>query len=310
MKKFVDIDNLRVVWDEINKRFVRMRDISDQLYLLEDELFESSTSVQLQPGAHWDNIDKDYYDLFIEFVNSNHSKKYVLDSSGVFWTVICKAFYDVYLENFTGCILSSNTNDGDVYFWYIRATKNEDNDEYSLDWNKYIGELPSATAVSASKFDKEINSIRQLIYDLGDRITVLESYHGISQDSTPSNTPPTTDEKYHRIICYIRTQNGSKLTNASIINLNYTNKVSNKDYVIPDEPISNNLEWTKVDDRFEFLIKEPYAVELTIKCSGYENQSIKIAYDSTDTSRAVIMYQSTTPTPTPEPDNSNTPRAK
>lgn len=156
-KKFIDINNLKVIWDEINKRFVRNSRFVNEMEITNPIYFRCSYNTRLHTprlakSCTW-QIEKDYYDNFIIFANSSNLRAYVEDENDMLWEVVNKAFYSKkYSEipQFNGVILSANDepiNDQNVVnFWYLRAEKivnpdSVDDITYQLTWGEWIGDM-------------------------------------------------------------------------------------------------------------------------------------------------------------------------
>lgn len=221
-KKFINIDNLKVMWDEINNRFIRTNDLADELKILNDVTFKSTSNIQLRPGGSW-IVDNNFYTNFIDFVNTFCVKQYVLDTDDIIWDVICRTFFNKEINAFTGLILSSNDTDGDVHFWYLRIQ--ESDGEYLLTWGEYIGELGSGDYVSLNRFLASYNQFKSAINNLTDRIKYLESIVGVSNDSTTEPDDDQENKTYHKIKCRIYDNNGNYITDSSVIDIKSIDKI-------------------------------------------------------------------------------------
>lgn len=128
-KQFVDINNLQIVWDEINDKFARMTDLEQATanlsvsYFSQNEFNDDYTpEFHLKISDEPIQIPKEAYDYFINFVNSNKCKKIVIDDDGIDWNVISSTLFDNTTENgqnieeveeytkqkFNGVIVASN----------------------------------------------------------------------------------------------------------------------------------------------------------------------------------------------------------
>lgn len=150
-KKFVDLNNLKILWNEINEKFLRSSQVEEFMDLITPDILSSSPEIQLRPNREWDNISEDFYNQFISFVNTQHNAQLVIDADGCYWDVINKTFYDKSMKKYTGLILSINDTPVDIdkdtplddikndfeRFWYIKSYRNTDENGhyvYSLKW--------------------------------------------------------------------------------------------------------------------------------------------------------------------------------
>ena len=176
-KNFINIDNLKIVWDEINKRFVRYSTIADQLSLLVPNTLTCNNKFNIPLVPHWTGeITEDNYNYFIEFVNSDNTHHYVKDYNNCLRQVISKYFYDNESGKFLGVLLSTNgVNEGDekdVRVWYIRTYK--DGEIYKLEWEEYIGEILSGNFVDFTEYTIAMNNLNESIKKLNTRMSELE----------------------------------------------------------------------------------------------------------------------------------------
>ena len=288
MKKFIDIDNLKIVWDEINKRFVRNSDISERLEVLNILEFRDESNYNISPNSSC-NIDSNYYTKFINFVNSSNSKKYVLDSNGNVWDVICSTFYDWSPTSnkgqFNGIILSNNSNDGDAYFWYMKVTSNEvigSDTTYLLEWQKYIGELLKGDYITNNEYTREINRLNGIINSLSSRLRFLEDKVGVEETTTVAPIEP--GNQYSDIICKVYDSDGSILSNSTITDVEKISQIGDKSYQTFDGPI-HNMYYVKNDSTVPYhqiTILQPHAIRIKIVKSGYENAIVEIGYDNSE----------------------------
>lgn len=215
-KKFVDINNLKIVWDEINKRFIRSNNFYEELEVLNEITFKSTTNVQLRPNNTW-NVDQTFYDNFINFVNAKNITQYILDADGIVWDVICKTFYDEDINKFTGVILSSNDTYKSVHFWYLKITQS--GDEYILSWEEHIGEISDGEYVTLNQFTKSYNELKKLIENVNIRLTSIENKLNNSESSSTPEPDNSEEGNYNLIKCYVYDENGNWITDSSIIDI-------------------------------------------------------------------------------------------
>jgi hypothetical protein len=179
-KKFVDIDNLKLVWDEINNKFVRNSQFWEKLEVLKGSTFPSTTyngKISLTPDGEWSSDDKNlneheqFRNDFLEFINSDNINKFIKVSSSSeendkLYEVINRTFYNEYLGLFEGVILNSLGEDYDqsessdrVHYWYLRSIYSEG--KYRIEWQPYIGYILTKEDMT-EMFDELDNKISAL----------------------------------------------------------------------------------------------------------------------------------------------------
>lgn len=239
-KKFIDIENLRILWNEINDKFVRSSQLEEQLDILSPITLTSTPSIQLRPDQEWE-IDESYYNTFINFINSNNSQKIIIDADNIQWDIICKTFFSTIYNQFEGIILSTNDidSDDDNRFWYIRTIREIVDDganaetHYRLVWSQYsstglsdilnefvkssdyiqdIKSLSSTISIMNSELSSLTRTVKEnsnTIMRLSNRVEKLEQRLGVEPDTE-------SQEKVYTIRCYLRDEYGEQLDGVGI----------------------------------------------------------------------------------------------
>lgn len=196
-KKFVDINNLQIVWDEINDKFARMTDLEARTANLSVSYFNPKkyTSPEFtlecpEPStSNKHSISKVAYDDFIKFANSDNYKKFVYDIEDRPWMVVSQILYNTYIKEtgdkshrFNGVVVMSNTIgdsesvDSNMYTIYV----NKDNisgtvdDIYTIYWEPYDKQYCKLKNLSDS-INKVYGDIDAAIVTINQNISELDT---------------------------------------------------------------------------------------------------------------------------------------
>lgn len=210
-KKFVDINNLQIVWDEINDKFARMTDLEARTVNLSVLYFNPKkyTSPEFtlecsEPSiSNKHSISKVAYDDFIKFVNSDNYKKFVYDTEDRPWMVVSQILYNTYIKEtgdkshrFNGVVVMSNTVsdsesiDSNMYVIYT----NKDNisgtvdDIYTIYWEPYdkqyckLKNLSDSINKVYSDIDLVVSTINQNVNELDTSVNNINEIVGKVQN--------------------------------------------------------------------------------------------------------------------------------
>ena len=326
-KKFVDLNNLKILWNEINEKFLRTSQVEEFTDLITPDILSSSPEIQLRPNREWENVDEDFYNKFISFVNTQHNTQLVIDADGYYWDVINKTFYDRSIKKYTGLILSINEEPLDIdkdteleevknnfeRFWYIKINRNIDGSghyiyslkwyPFSIPWGNYI-----ETRITENKFNDQleiynnrllttetninsnsnkINSNVNYINNLMARVEALEKELNIVSGMLVSTSEFTITPT---------DQAGRLLNGCSILEIkSVTGENDNEEgqYPIYDGNINDIVLYEYVGNQIKVKLTGEYAIKITIKRDKYDNYELFIPHDSQEKNIKIIFKPET-----------------
>ena len=221
-KQFVDINNLKIVWDEINKRFVRSSDFSEKIAPITSLTFNSTDVYQLRPNNKW-IITSSFYENFLSFVNSENINLYIKDYDGLLWHIVNKTFYKD--GKFYGVMLvdpNQNGND-DIYFYYLKVYQDQKDKLYKMEWSNY-GEFPIHDFVNTNTFLEMYNGLVQQIATLQRKVAALEEGNIVDGETT---TPKPNYEFFSKLVVVLD-EEGNKLKSTSISDIVSIDSIDNE----------------------------------------------------------------------------------
>lgn len=212
-KKFVDINNLQIVWDEINDKFARMTDLEARTTNLSVSYFNPKKYKYTSPEftlecsepsrSNKHSISKVTYDDFIKFVNSDNYKKFVYDVEDRPWMVVSQILYNTYIKEtgdkshrFNGVVVMSNTVsdpesiDSNMYVIYVNKDNISDtvDDIYTIYWEPYdkqyckLKNLSDSISKVYGDIDAAVVTINQNISELDTSVNNINETVGNVQN--------------------------------------------------------------------------------------------------------------------------------
>lgn len=196
-KKFVDINNLQIVWDEINNKFARMTDLEARTANLSVSYFnpkkytspEFTLECSKLSRSNKHSISKVTYDDFIKFVNSDNYKKFVYDIEDRPWMVVSQILYNTYIKEtgdkshrFNGVVVMSNTVndsesiDSNMYVIYVNKdnTSGAVDNIYTIYWEPYDKQYCKLKNLSDS-INKVYSDIDSAVVAINQNISKLDT---------------------------------------------------------------------------------------------------------------------------------------
>ena len=196
-KKFVDINNLQIVWDEINDKFARMTDLEARTANLSVSYFnpkkytspEFTLECSKLSRSNKHSISKVTYDDFIKFVNSDNYKKFVYDIEDRPWMVVSQILYNTYIKEtgdkshrFNGVVVMSNTVndsesiDSNMYVIYVNKdnTSGAVDNIYTIYWEPYDKQYCKLKNLSDS-INKVYSDIDSAVVAINQNISKLDT---------------------------------------------------------------------------------------------------------------------------------------